>query len=142
MKRNIERPIDLFDPLPPGDYLVAISASEMKDAKPKPKKKPGKYLHLTMQVLEGEFKGRIIFDFLNLVNDNKTVEENSQMTLSTICRVTGVMQPKKSEELHGKPFRVTLDIRKGTDGYDDRNSVIEYKYADGTTVRERSSPKS
>jgi len=136
---NKVEPIGSFEPLPVGDYLVAISATDLKDAKPKPNKKPGKYLQVTMDVIDGPSKGRKIFDFLNLVNDNKTTEEIAQKQLSAICRVTGVMQPKKSEELHNRPFMVRLKIQKGTDGYDDRNTIAEYKFANGMTIKEGAS---
>jgi hypothetical protein len=133
---NKVEPIGTFEPMPVGDYLVSISASEMKDTKPKPNKKPGKYLQLTLDILEGPHKGRKVFDFLNLVNENKTTEEIAQKQLSSICRVTGVMRPKKSEELHNIPFMVKLKIQKGTDGYDDSNRIADYKFANGKTLKE------
>jgi hypothetical protein len=133
---NKVEPVGSFEVMPVGDYLVAITASEMRDTKPKPNKIPGKYLHLTLDVLDGPFKGRKVFDMLNLVNANKTTEEIAQKQLSSICRVTGVMQPKKSEELHGKPFMVKLKIQKGDGGYEDSNRVSEYKFANGKSIKD------
>jgi len=127
---NTVEPLGSFEPLPLGDYIVIISASEMKPTKDG----KGQYLQLVYDVVDGEYKGRKVFDRLNLVNDNKTAEEIAQRALSSICRSVGVMAPKTSEELHNKPFMVKLGIRPAKDEFAASNVVKEYKTATGEKV--------
>src|SRR5512133_201922 len=92
-------PMGSFEPLPVGDYIVIVSASEKKATK----QADGEYLQLTYDVVDGEFKGRKLFDRLNLINKNVDAQKIARGKLSAICHVTGVMHPKTSEELHNKP---------------------------------------
>ena len=122
-------PLGSFEPLPIGEYTVIISASEMKDTK----NKEGKYLQLVYDVVDdSEYRGRKLFDRLNLENKNATAKEIAQRALSSICRSVGVMHPKDSEELHDKPFVVKVGIRPGDENYQPTNTVKEYKALDGT----------
>ena len=100
-------PLSDFSPLPVGNYTVVITQSEMKPTKTG----NGQYLQLTLQVVEGEFKNRLIFDRLNIQNPNSVAQQIAQKALSSICRAVGVMHPRDSEELHDKVFQVKLGIR-------------------------------
>ena len=134
-------PLGSFEPLPMGEYTVVISASEMKDTK----NKEGKYLQLVYDVVDdNEYRGRKLFDRLNLENKNATAKEIAQRSLSAICRSVGVMHPKDSEELHDKPFVVKVGIRPGDENYQPTNVVKEYKALDGstpTTTKKDDTPK-
>ena len=55
-----------FDVFPAGKYLAQIVSSEMRPTKDG----RGQYLFLELDILEGPFAGRKLFDRLNLVNDN------------------------------------------------------------------------
>jgi hypothetical protein len=132
---NTVDPISSFDPLPVGDYLVVITSSELKDTK----QKTGKYLQLTYDVVDGEYKNRKIFDRLNIMNPSEDAQSIAQRALSSICRAVGVMHPKQSEELHDKPFVVKLGIRPAAGEYQASNVVKGYKNKDGSTIGENKS---
>jgi hypothetical protein len=108
-----------FEPLPPGRYLVQIVTSEMRPTKDG----MGQYLWLEMDVLEGEYVGRKLFDRLNLVNGNPTTVEIAQRTLSAICRAIGRMQVQDSEELHLIPLIADVKVKPPKDGYDASNTM-------------------
>jgi hypothetical protein len=108
-----------FEPLPPGRYLVQIVTSEMRPTKDG----MGQYLWLEMDVLEGEFAGRKLFDRLNLVNGNPTTVEIAQRTLSAICHAIGRMQVQDSEELHLVPMIADVKVKPPKDGYDASNTM-------------------
>ena len=59
---NTVEPNDSFDPLPNGDYLCIITASEMKPTKAG----NGAFLELELQVLDGPHQGRKLWDRLNV----------------------------------------------------------------------------
>jgi hypothetical protein len=129
---NVVEPVGSFDVLPVGDYLVIISASEKKATKDN----DGEYVQFTYDVIEGEYKGRKVFDRLNLINKNPTAQKIAQGSLSAICHVTGVMHPKMTEELHGKPLMIKVGIRPAKDQYAESNVVKEYKFSDGRRLKD------
>jgi hypothetical protein len=129
---NVVDPMGKFTPIPVDDYLAIVVDSEMKDTK----KGDGKYLLLTYEVVEGEFKGRKIFDALNLVNRNTQTVEIAQRALSAVCRATGVLHPKDSAELHGKPLVISVGIRAGSNGFEDKNIIRGYSRTDGKELKD------
>lgn len=117
-----------FDPIPAGKYLAIISDSAMKPTK----NGSGQYLELTFQVLEGEFKGRLLWARLNLDNPNALTVKIARAELSAICRAVGVMAPKDSVELHNLPLVIKVSSKQRDDngeltnvikGYEKKNTV-------------------
>ncbi len=130
-------PNDSFDPVPNGDYLCIISSSEMKPTKAG----DGAYLELELEVIEGPFKGRKLWDRLNLNNANETAVKIAKGTLSAICRAIGVLQPTDSCELHDIPLMVKVVCKKRSDTDEMTNEVKGYKKRDAvTTTHVASSP--
>lgn len=120
-------PNDSFDPIPNGDYLCIITASEMKPTKAG----DGAYLELELEVLDGPAKGRKLWDRLNLNNSNDTTVKIAKGTLSAICRAVGVLQPKDSCDLHDLPMLVKVACKKRDDTDELTNSVKGYKRREG-----------
>lgn len=111
------------DPLPTGWYNVAIDESEMKPTT----EGTGSYLKLRFDVLDGQYKGRKIWEQLNLRNPNAQTVEIAQKQLSAICHAVGVLKPAKSEELHNKPLKVRVGQKPASGGYDAGNKITAYK---------------
>lgn len=97
-----------FEALPPDKYLVEIAKSEMKPTKAG----DGKYLELEYIVLEGEYKGRKIWDRLCLDHPTPRTVEIAKANLSAICHAIGVMKPGNSSELHHIPMFITVKMKK------------------------------
>ena len=116
-------PANPLDPVPAGDYTVCIVDSEMKPTS----SGNGYYLQLTLEVLEGEFSGRKIFDRLNLDNPNRQAVEIAQRTLSAICHAVGVLQVQDSAQLHDKPLVAKVAVRAARGEYGPSNEVKGYK---------------
>lgn len=123
---NTVEPNDSFDPLPNGDYLCIITASEMKPTKAG----DGAYLELELQVLDGPYTGRKLWDRLNLNNANETAVRIARGALSSICRAVGVPQPNDSCELHDLPLLVKVACKKRDDNDELANVVKGYKRRD------------
>lgn len=111
-----------FDVLPAGEYEACIVSSVMKANS----NGSGKYLNLELQILNGEFQNRRVFDLLNLVHTNEKAVQIARGTLSAICRAVGVLTPKDSSELHNKPMRIKLKVEKSEE-FGDRNKITAYK---------------
>ena len=117
--------------LPAGKYRAQIVESEMRVTK----NGMGQFLWLMLDILEGEYKGRKIFDQLNLVNPNPTTVEIAQRTLSAICHATGRMHVSDSEELHLIPMKIQVKIRPPKNGYGESNAIAYLPPERGAVAR-------
>ena len=108
-----------LEALPPGRYVVQIVNSEMRPTKDG----MGQLLWLELDVLEGEYAGRKLFDRLNLINNNPTTVEIAQRTLSAICHAVGKMQVDDSEQLHLIPLIADVKVQPPKNGYDASNTL-------------------
>lgn len=116
-----------FTPVPPNDYKVIITKSEFK----KTKAGTGHYLSLQMKIVEGDFKGRVLFENLNLDNPNPTAVEIANKTLNTICKVCNKVGVQDSEELHGIPMIATVAVSEATKTRPASNDIKFYAPIDG-----------
>ena len=112
-----------FDPLPAGEYNACIVGSDMKTTK----NGSGEYLNLEISILDGTYQNRRLFDKLNLKNSNETAVQIARATLSSICRAVGILEPNDSSELHMKPFRISVGVRKREDTGEMENRIKGYK---------------
>ena len=118
---NVDPATD-FEPIPAGKYLAIISNSEMKPTK----NGSGTYLELTFQVIDGQYKNRLLWSRLNLSNPNNQAVQIAQGELSAICRAVGVLQPKDSAELHNLPLQITVKCKKREDTGDVVNEIKQF----------------
>jgi hypothetical protein len=118
-------PSTAYEILPKGKYLCVATASEMKATK----NNTGEYLQITFEIVEGDNKGRKIFERLNIRNANKTAEDIAQRTLSALCRAVGVMQLTDSEQLHDIPVMLEIAVEEGKGEYGPQNRIKGYSPA-------------
>jgi hypothetical protein len=100
-----------FEVIPKGEYLALITDSEMKPTQ----SGSGEYLQLSWQLIDPQHKGRIVFDRLNLKNQNATAVKIANSALSGICKSVGILRPKDSVELHNKPVMLKIDVEERSD---------------------------
>lgn len=137
-------PTSSFDPLPNGKYRVHATESEVKPTN----KGDGRYMQIVWEVLDGPYKGRKLWDRINVENPNATCQEIGQRALSAVCHATGVLRLSHSSQLLHRPVMLTVvvkegDVKKGPDGkplkdaqdnvvrYDPRNEVKKYEAVEG-----------
>lgn len=130
---NQVEPNDAFDPLPSGEYVCIITASEMKPTK----SGSGAYLELEFQVVDGPHAGRKLWDRLNLDNASEVAVKIAQGTLSAICRAIGVHQPKDSCELHDLPLVCKVRVEKRSDTNELTNVIKGYRRRDAVAAPAR-----
>lgn len=125
---NEVEPSSPLDPIPDGNYTVVITQSEIKSTK----SGTGSYLQLTFEVIDGPFKGRLLWVRLNLDNPNATAVQIARQELSAICRAVDVMKPQDSEDLHNVPLDVDVRSKKRSDSNEFTNVVKGYhKHGEG-----------
>lgn len=125
-----------FDPIPAGKYLAVITESETKANKAG----TGSYLQLTFQIIDGDFKGRLLWARLNLDNPNATAVKIAQAELSAICRAVDVLTPNDSTELHDLPLVINVRCKKRADTGEITNEIKGYSKKDGPTTPPAAGP--
>lgn len=113
--------------LPAGDYPVIVSDSTIKTAK-----SGGTYLELTLQVIDGPYHNRLVWDRITLDNLNATATEIGKRQLSQACHAVGVLQLQDSAQLHGLPMVARLAYKVDAQ-YGPKNEVKGYRPM-GTTA--------
>ena len=112
-------PATAYEVLPAGRYRAQIVESDLRVTKDG----MGQYLWLMLDILEGNYQGRKVFDQLNLINRSTQTVEIAQRTLSAICHATGQMQVSNSEDLHLIPITIVVTIEPPSKGYGARNRI-------------------
>lgn len=125
---------DEFDVLPAGIYVAEITRSENKETNDK----QGSYLSLGFQLTDHplnqkdgkNFKGRYVFTNLNLQNKNEKTVKIAESQLKKIMIACGVKNVRDSQQLHGKPMKIKVKVRK-SDEYGDSNDIKGFMPLDG-----------
>lgn len=99
-----------YQPVPPGDYVVQVESSDIKDAR----KAGNRFIELTLLIIEGEHANRKLTDRINLWNDNPKAVEIAQRTLNALCVAVGKMSVSDTTELHGIPMLASVKVKPGT----------------------------
>ncbi|MDR2761471.1 MAG: DUF669 domain-containing protein [Planctomycetaceae bacterium] len=118
-----------FDVLPSGKYVAEITKSEIKPTKAG----DSTYLEFEFTILDGQYRGRKVWDRLCLNHRNQQTVEIARANLSAICHSVGVLKPRDSNELHHIPLTITVKLKHDYDtdniyneikGYAKRDSMI------------------
>jgi hypothetical protein len=117
---------DSYDVIPDNTIVNAvITSTEWKETKDK----TGGYLSVKYEIIDGNHKGRVIFENLNLQNANQKAVEIAQATLAKICNSIGKIQVQNSEELHNIPLILKLGVNPAQNGYEPSNKIKSYSSA-------------
>ena len=119
---NEVEPMNDFDPIPADKYAVVITASQFKENKTK----TGEYLELTFQVIDGEYKNRLLWARLCLVHPNPTTTKIARAHLADICKAVSVLTPMDSTELHNLPLVINVTVKRRTDNDELANEIKAY----------------
>lgn len=109
--------------LPKGDYQAMVVESAVAPTA----SGSGEMLKLVFEVMAGDVRGRRIVERLNIVNAHATAQRIAQEMLARLCAAAGLSGIADSDELHGIPVVIRVDIRPGSDGYGDRNVIKDYR---------------
>lgn len=133
---NTVEPNKPFEVVPPDKYLVQITNSEVRPTK----KGDGQYVWLELDIIDGPFAGRKIWDNLNLWNPNQQAVDIAQRTLSAICHATGQMAVNDTEQLHFRPLVADVRVKPAEGQYLTSNIVKGYLPADGDAASAQRAP--
>src|SRR6516162_5872898 len=102
-----------FEPVPTGNYRMQVIESKVEDTKTG----SGQMLTLTLEIIDGEYQNRRIWDRLNVRNQSPDAQRIAQQSLAALCRSIGLQGQvvQDSEVLHFKPFTARVTIEQSRD---------------------------
>jgi len=116
-----------FDPLPKGDYNAMITSSDVKETKAG----NGRYVELVIEITDGNFARRKIWDRLNVDHADTETEKRARGQLRSVSDACGISQLQSTEQLHDIPFKLSLEIdrrdptRNKVRGYSSAKAAFE-----------------
>jgi len=114
-------------PLPAGTYLAHITESDVQPLK----SGNGEGLKLTFEVIEGQFKGRKVYENLNIRHTSEDTQRIAQSQLSALCHAVNVIKLMDTAALHFKPVRINVTVREAVGQYKASNNIKGYEAAGG-----------
>jgi hypothetical protein len=120
---NGVEPQDDFSPIPVGEYVAVIVASEVKQTKDY----TGKYIKLEVEIVDGKYKKRKLWQNLNLWNRNEQAVAIAKREMASIKIATGKPNATDTVEFHNRPVLITVGIKPASDGYDAQNVIKGWK---------------
>jgi len=117
-----------FDPIPAGTYKLQVTESKLEEAR---SGEGNQILTLTLEVLDGPYQNRKIWDRLNIINKNQTAQQIAQRALADLCLACGLNSIKDTEELHFKPFTARVTIQPDKTGQYAPQNRVRYTVGKG-----------
>ncbi len=114
------------EPVPPGNYRIAVIDSEIKQAKTG----AGSYLQLVWTILEGEYQGRKIFTRYTVTHPNEDAMKTGLGILSRVCKALGKPRINDSGELHDIPTTAKVVTKPGRGGWGPSNEIASFVGSD------------
>jgi hypothetical protein len=115
-------------PVPAGTYLTQIIESDVAPLK----SGKGTGLKLTFEIIDGQYKGRRIWENLNIQHENDETQRIAQSQLSALCHAVNVIKLQDTAALHHKPVHVRVVVREAQGQYQASNNIKGYESAGGS----------
>ena len=112
-------------PLPAGVYLAHIVESDVQPLK----SGNGEGLKLTFEVIDGQHKGRKVYENLNIRHTSEDTQRIAQSQLSALCHAVNVIKLMDTAALHFKPVRINVTVREAVGQYKASNNIKGYEVA-------------
>jgi hypothetical protein len=124
-----------LDPILPGWHLAQMIENSVENAR----NGNGSYLLAVFEILEGEYRGRKIYQNITIQNVSQQAVEIGQRLLKDIYDSVRVTGPTRDiQVMLFKPIKVRVGIKRDKDGvYPDRNCVTQVKPPDHQPKRAR-----
>lgn len=119
-------PSQSFDPIPAAWYRMRITNTEKRPTR----SGDGHFLRVEHEIDENhhpEYKGRKVWNNVNLWNANPQAAEIAQKELKALIIAAGLQSVSDSSDLHGAVVEVKVSVRAAEGNYDASNDVKGYR---------------
>ena len=122
-------PQAVIGPIPAGTYLAHCTESDVGPLK----SGNGTGLKMTFEILDGQYKGRKVWENLNIQHTNEDTQRIAQSQLSALCHAVNVIKLEDTAALHFKPVKIKVVVREAQGQYQASNNIKGYESAGGAT---------
>ena len=119
-----------FDLIPDGWYNAVIEKAELKDTKDY----TGKYIDISYKITGPAQENRLVFGNVNIQSKSEKAEEIGLGQLRQIAAALGLASISDTEQLVNRPVSIKVGIKKGNEGYSDKNDVKAWKSLTGSPL--------
>ena len=114
-----------FQPIPDGWYRAEIVESRIEKTNKSKQANDNKnqYLELTWRILDGQYARRVVWDIINVINENSETVRIGKQDLAKRCIGLGVDSFSNSSSLHNRPCMIKVTTRPASNGFDAKNKV-------------------
>jgi len=116
---------DTFEPVPDGEYVCAVKHTEGRETKAG----DGKYLQVELQIVEGPYAGRLLWDRLNLFNPSEKAQNIARRQFRSLWNAAGLAEDaptKDTSMLHGKIVQTSVVVSPARGQYGPSNDIKGY----------------
>ena len=125
-----------FELLPTGNYKVVIDDSDAYN-----NDKGNTVVKLVFQIIEGQFNGRKLFDYLVVGQQVEEYAKIAQAKLNKICAVINVKEMTDTVVMHNKPLVIRVGIKKDKKDDTDKNVIYDYMGVNGNSQQPQVAPQ-
>ncbi len=120
---NVIKPDQGREPVPAGEYAFVVMGTEIDSTKAG----NGLILNVELQITQGEFAERRVWDRINIQNPSVKAQEIGLRQLSALCHATGHLQlVEDTDVLHGRSLRAKVKLVPEKDGFQAKNEIVKY----------------
>jgi len=110
-----------FAAIPAGAYECMVQSVEMKQTKDK----TGSYLKVTLVVTDGDYKGRLLFDNLNVRNKSEQAQKIGREALNGLLAAAEIPGERDMSVLVQRTVTAKVTVEK-SEAYGEQNKVKGY----------------
>ena len=114
-------------PIPAGVYLAHCIESDVGPLK----SGNGTGLKMTFEIIDGQYKGRRVWENLNIQHTSEDTQRIAQSQLSALCHAVNVIKLDDTAALHFKPVKIKVTVREAQGQYQASNNIKGYESAGG-----------
>lgn len=116
--------MDFSVPMPAADYLVELVNTEVMESKSNAQ---NKYIAAEFSVIDGEFKGRRIWENFNMINTNHKAVKIAEELMGSLCRSVGIPTPRNgTKDLYNIPTIASVKIEKQKGDFPEKNKITKF----------------
>ena len=117
---------------------MAITDTDLKTTKAG----TGRYISAKCEVIEGPFKGRVLYANFNIQNPSDKAQQIGQAQLKEALKALGKNNVTDTEEMHNIPFVASVKVTGNeSDQYGLKNEIAKFsKYANNGISAPQSGP--
>lgn len=127
-----------YEPLPEGEYILKALEAEEKETS----RGDGSYIKVKFEVVKGDHAGRLLWQNFNINNPSEKAQQIGRQQLVAWATACGKPDADDTDKLLEKPFKASVIIEPGKNGYKDSNRIKAFLFDQEEAPARKAAPAS